>query len=98
MLTAIWGIDGFHVGDLMAEQHNYNIQYFFSHDLEPILLAVFPYGRKSHSHRLSLHLDNRRVHRSKVSGNFLLKVILFEYPIRFTVLTWHLLTSGFSGT
>jgi hypothetical protein len=29
------------------------------------------------------------------SENFSLKIRLFEYPIRLTVLTWHLLTSYF---
>jgi hypothetical protein len=41
MLAVIWGINGFHVVDLMTEQHKYNTQYFLSHTLEPPLLAVF---------------------------------------------------------
>jgi hypothetical protein len=40
MLAVIWGIDGFHVVDLMTEQHSDNTQYFFSHILEPLLVAV----------------------------------------------------------
>jgi hypothetical protein len=92
------GIDGFHVADLMTAQHSYNTQYFVSHILESLLLAVFPDGRKPHSRRLSLHLDNCRVHRSKASENFAMKIRLFEEPIRLTVLTWHLLNSGCSGT
>jgi hypothetical protein len=70
MLTVIWGIDGFHVVDLMTEQHDYNTQHFLSHILESLLFAVFPDGRKPHSRRVSLHLDNCRVHRSKASENF----------------------------
>jgi hypothetical protein len=42
MLTVIWGIDRFHVVDLMAEKHNHSTQYFLSRILEPLLLAVFP--------------------------------------------------------
>jgi hypothetical protein len=49
MLTVIWGIDGFHVVDLMTEQHSEKTQYFLSHTLEPLLLAVFTNGRKPHS-------------------------------------------------
>jgi hypothetical protein len=81
MLTVIWGIDGIHVVDLMTEQHSYNIQYFFSHTLESLLLAVFPDGRKPHSRRLSLHLDNCRIHCLKASEHFSLKILLFEYPL-----------------
>jgi hypothetical protein len=98
MLTVIWGIAGFHVVDLMTDQHSYNTHYFLSQILEPLLLALFPDGRKPHSRRLDLHFDNCGVHCSKASVNFSLKILLFEYPVRFTVLTWHLLTSGFSGT
>jgi hypothetical protein len=82
----------------MIGKHNYNTQYFLSHILKPLLLAVFPDGRKRHSCRLLLHLDNCRVQRSKTSENFSLKIILFEYPIHLTVLIWHFLTSGCSGT
>jgi hypothetical protein len=95
MLTVIWGIDGFHVVDLVTEQHSYSTQYFPSHIFEPLLPAVFPDGRKSHSRRVSLHPDKCRVHRSKFSEDVSLKIILFECPIRLTVLTWHLLTSDF---
>jgi hypothetical protein len=94
-LVVIWGIDGFHVVDLMTEQHNHNPQYFLSHILEPVLFAVSPDGFKPHFRQLALHLDNCRLHSSKVSEGFSLKIILFEYLIRLTVLTWHLLTSGF---
>jgi hypothetical protein len=45
-------------------------EYFLSPILEPLPLAVFPDCRKPHSGRLSLHLDNCRVHRSKISENF----------------------------
>jgi histone-lysine N-methyltransferase SETMAR len=70
MLTLVWGIDGFHVVGLMTEQHSYNTQSFLSYILEPLLFTVFPDGRKPHSHRLSLHFDNCRVHRSKAPQNF----------------------------
>jgi hypothetical protein len=70
ILTVVWGIDGFNVVDLITEQHSYNTQYFLSHILEPLLLAVFPDSRKPHSCQLSLQLDNCCVHRSKASENF----------------------------
>jgi hypothetical protein len=70
MLTVIWGIDGFHIVDLMTKQYSYNTQYFLRHVLAPLLLTVFPDGDKPHSRQLSLHLDNCRVHRSKISVIF----------------------------
>jgi hypothetical protein len=98
MLTFISRIDGFHVVDLMTEQHSYSIQSFLSQILEPLLLGVFPDVRKPRPHRLSLHLDKGRVHRSKASENFFAEILLFEYPIHLPVPSWHLLTSGSSGT
>jgi hypothetical protein len=82
LLTLVWGIDGFHIADLMTEQHSYNTQYFLSHTLEPLLLAVFSDGRKPHSRRLSLHFNNCRVHRSKASSNFFTEnsIILLPHP------------------
>jgi hypothetical protein len=86
MLTVFWGIDGFHVVNLTTEQHNYNTQCFISHILEPLLLALFPDGRKPHSRRLSLQLDNCRVHCSKVSerffaGNSIIRVAHSPYSL-----------------
>jgi hypothetical protein len=80
MLTVIWEIDGFHVVDLMTEQHRYDTQDFLGHILEPLLLAVFPDGRKPRSRRRSLHLDNCRVHRSKASENFFAENSLIRGP------------------
>jgi hypothetical protein len=79
-LTVICGIDGLHVVDGMTEQHSYNTPYFLSHILEPLLLAVFPDGRKPHSCQLSLHLDNWSVHRSRVSKNFFAENSIVRVP------------------
>jgi hypothetical protein len=82
----------------MTERHGHNAQYSFNRVLELLLLVVFSDDRKPHFRRPCLQLDNCRVHRLKASNDFLLKMLLFEYPIRLTVITWHHLTSGFSGT
>jgi hypothetical protein len=76
----MWGIDGFDVVDLMTEQHSYNTQYFLSHVLEPLLLAVFPDGRQPHSRLQSLHLDNCRVHCSKASENSFAENSIIRVP------------------
>jgi hypothetical protein len=80
MLIIIWGLDRFYVVNLMTEQNSYNAKYFLGHILEPLLLAVFPDGRKPHSGRLSLHLDKYRVHHSKTSENFFAQNLIIPVP------------------
>jgi hypothetical protein len=80
MLTVIWGMDGFHLLDLMTEQHSYTTQYFLSHILESLLLALFPDGCKPHFHCLSLHLDNLRLHCSRASENFFAENSIMRVP------------------
>jgi hypothetical protein len=70
ILKVIWAIDRFRVFDLKTEQHSHNTQYLLSEIMEP-LLAIFPDDQKSHPRRLSVHLDNCRIHRSKVGDTFL---------------------------
>jgi hypothetical protein len=96
MLIVICGIDGFQVVDLMTEQHSYSTQYFLNHISEPLLLAVFPDGRKPHSRRLSLHLDNCRVHCPKASENFFAENSIVRVPHPSYIPD--LASSGFSGT
>jgi hypothetical protein len=38
--------------------------------MDPLLARVFPVGRKSYAVRLSVHLDNCRVHSSNASQQF----------------------------
>jgi histone-lysine N-methyltransferase SETMAR len=80
MLSVLWGTDEFYTVNMMTERHSYNTQYFVSHILEPLMLAVFPGRRRSHSRLLSLHLDNCRVHRSKVSENSLAENYIIRVP------------------
>jgi hypothetical protein len=67
MLAVSWRIDGFQVVRLMTEWHRYDTYYFLGKVVEPLLSAIFPGGRKSHSRHLSAHIDNRPVHRPKAS-------------------------------
>jgi hypothetical protein len=70
MLTVIWGVDGFHVVDLMTSQRTFNSEYFVSHVLAPMVAKVFSRGKIPHTRRLQFHLDNCRVHFSKVTEPF----------------------------
>jgi histone-lysine N-methyltransferase SETMAR len=71
MLTVFWGVDGFHVVDLMTSQRNFNSEYFVSHVLAPMAAKVFPRGRILHTRPLQLCLDNCRVHFSKAIEQFI---------------------------
>jgi hypothetical protein len=70
MLRVIWGINRRHVVDMMPPRGRFNIEYFLIHVLDPLLPKVFPEGRKSHTLRLCVHLDNCRVRLSKRQDNF----------------------------
>jgi histone-lysine N-methyltransferase SETMAR len=70
MLTVIWGINGFHIIDLMPAQCRFNSQYFVEHVMTPLVQKLFPEQRPPHTPRLDVHLDNCRVHFSKVTDEF----------------------------
>jgi histone-lysine N-methyltransferase SETMAR len=71
MLTIIWGVDGFHLVDLMTSQRNFDSQYFVDNIVVPLVEKVFPKGRNPDARRLHLHLDNRRVHFSRVTEHLI---------------------------
>jgi histone-lysine N-methyltransferase SETMAR len=70
MLTLIWGIDGFHVVNMMPLGGCFNIEYFLTHITDPLLAKAFPEGRKSHALQLSVHLHHCRIHSSNASKQF----------------------------
>jgi hypothetical protein len=70
-LTVMWGVKGFRVVDLMTSQDQFNSQYFVEHIMVPLVQEIFPHGQNRRAPRLHLHLDNRRVHFSKVAEQFL---------------------------
>jgi hypothetical protein len=80
MLMVIWGMDGFHIVDLMTDRHSCNTHYFLSNVMEQLLSAKFPDGRKPQSRRLSVHLNNCRVRCSKTSETFLTEKDIAQRP------------------
>jgi histone-lysine N-methyltransferase SETMAR len=71
VLTVMWGVKGFYVVDLMTSQDQFNSQYLVEHVMVPLVQEIFPHGRNRRGLRLHLHLDNCRVHFSKVAEQFL---------------------------
>jgi hypothetical protein len=80
MLTAILGVDGLHIVDLMTSQYIFNSEYFVNHVLAPIVPNVFSRGRISQTSRLQFHLDNCRVPLSKATEQFITKNHIGRVP------------------
>jgi hypothetical protein len=69
MLTFIWRIDGFHMVNLMTEQHNRDTYNLLTNIMEPSLGPIFPDRRKLHAPWISWYLDNCNARRSKAFGS-----------------------------
>jgi hypothetical protein len=77
---AIWDVDGFHLLDLMSSQCRFNKQYFLAHAMVPLVQTVFPQERTQYPPRLNVHLDNCRIHFSRVTEQFFIKNQLLHVP------------------
>jgi hypothetical protein len=80
MLMVIWGVGGFHVVDLMSSQCSLDSQYFVDNIMVPLVEKVFPKGRNPHARRRHLHLDNCRVHFSRVAEQFIAQNHISRVP------------------
>jgi hypothetical protein len=80
MLTVIWGVGGFHVVDLMTSQSSFDSQYFVRNAMTPLIAHIVPQGRIPHGRRLYLHLENCRVHFSKVIDQFITQNQILRVP------------------
>jgi hypothetical protein len=97
ILTAISGVDGRHLLDLIPSHCRFNTQYFVEYGMAPLVQTVFPQGRTWCAHRLNDHLNNCRIHFSKATEQFFIENQLLhalhppsrpDLPCR---------TSGYSG-
>jgi hypothetical protein len=80
MLTVIWGVDEFHVVDLMASQRSLDSQYCMDNIMVPLVEKIFAKGRNSHARGLHFHLDNCRVHFLRVAEQFIPQNHIFCVP------------------
>jgi hypothetical protein len=76
----ISGVDGFHVVDLTISQHNFDSRSFINHVLLPLIEKAFPKGRNPHASRHRLHVDNCRVHFSKITEQSIAQNHIFRVP------------------
>jgi hypothetical protein len=80
MLTVIWGVDGFHVVNLMTSQRSFVSQYFIDNILVPLIEETFPQGMHPHARRRHLHLNNCRVHFSRAAEQFIAQNHISRVP------------------
>jgi histone-lysine N-methyltransferase SETMAR len=80
MLTIIWGVNGFHLLDLMPLQCRFDAQYFVEHVMAPLVQTVFPQGRTRYTPRLNVRLENCPIHFSKVAEQFFIEDQLLHVP------------------
>jgi hypothetical protein len=97
MRTAVWGVNGFHRLDLMLSECRFTAQYFVEHVIAPLIQMVFPQGRTPYAPRLNVHLDNCRVHFSKVTEQFSSRINCCMFPTNLIVLIWFRLISCYSS-
>jgi hypothetical protein len=95
MLTVIWEVDDFHIVDLMIPQRCFDSQYFMDNTMIPLVDKVFSKWRNLDAHRLHLHLDNCRVHFSKVNEQFIAQIIFRMFRNHRTIPFLHRRISGF---
>jgi hypothetical protein len=96
MLTVIWGVDGFHVVDLMTSQRSFNSEYFMSYALAPMVAKVFPGGEIHILVDYNFTWGTAESTFQRPLSNLSLKTILYMSLTHLTVLFLHHRTSGFS--
>lgn len=80
MLTVIWGVNGFHVIDLMNSGLSFNSSYFISHILCEIEQLKLQKTVKRKKIQYFLHLDNSHVHNSKDSQEKIANIGFLRAP------------------
>ena len=67
MLTVIWGVKGMHVINFLPKDQNLNSEYFIENILKPLHEQKERIWGETNRKKLILHLDNCKVHNSKVT-------------------------------
>jgi hypothetical protein len=80
MFTAIRGGNGFHLLDLMPSRCRFSTQYFLEHVMAPLVQTLFAERRTWYTPRLTVHLDNSRIHFAKVMEQFFIENQLMHVP------------------
>jgi hypothetical protein len=71
MFTIMWNPSGFYVVDRLPNDIKMNNDYFVTNTIIPLEQVIFPRGKAPHQKRLVVYLDNRLVHTSRASTDWL---------------------------
>jgi hypothetical protein len=71
IFTIIWNPTEFYVVNRLSKDTKMISAYFVTNTLTPLEEAIFPQGRAPHQKRSVIHLDNRSVHTSRTSTEWL---------------------------
>ena len=66
MITVIWGVHGIYLFDVLPKGQTFNSAYFIEHIIEPLEDMKYTIWSQSNKRKIWLHLDNCKVHNSKV--------------------------------
>ena len=69
MITVIWGVYGTYIVDELPEGVRYTSTYFVEYVLKPLEKQKAQIWNRSNKHKIWLHLDNCKVHNSKLTQN-----------------------------
>jgi hypothetical protein len=96
MLTVIWGVDGFHIADLMTSQNSFNLSTSSVMPWHRWLRKFFPGGEFHILVNYNFTWITSESTFQRPLSNLSLKMILDMYLRHLTVLVLHHRTSGFS--
>lgn len=80
MLTVFWNPSGFLVVDFLPEGQKYNSEYFIDNILIPLRSEIDKKLKKKTQSKFYLHLDNCKVHTSKITSEKIKELDLIKVP------------------
>jgi hypothetical protein len=83
MFTIIWNPTGFYVVDRLPNDTKMNSDYFATSIHISLEQLIFPCRRAPHEKRLVVSVDNRPVHKSRGSADWLEKHGIYRMPDQF---------------
>ena len=67
MITIIWGVHGIYLIDVLPEGTSFDSAYFIENIITPLSKMKHQIWHESNKRKIWLHLDNCKVHNSKIS-------------------------------
>lgn len=82
MYTIFWNPWKFYIVDVLPKGQKFNSEYFINNILEELQTEVYPDGRRKHSKKYSIHMDNAKPHTSVQTKSWISKseFVQIEHP------------------